>query len=245
VTRLQGVVLTGCVLLAGAGIARANVIEMFTDGAAGWQAWTIDDAGRQQWSPADHGQSGDWRGGFISAPVDAGPNRLYALQPASAEPFGNLTAHTMIVDMKTTGVVDAAGGDPTVRFFLGSWAGGELNYFVSTDAVSWNPNDDDDWTTHEIALIGRNFTRWSAQASGNMSFDEVLAHADEIGLVFTGDIASLSSNGALGFTSGDGATVSVDAFATVSLWDPIPEPATLALLTCGGAALLARRKRPH
>ena len=244
VKKLQAVVLIGWILLAGAGAARANFVETFTDGPGGWQAWTIDDAGWQQPGPVGFAQSDDWRGGFISAPVGSGPDRLYALQPPSAEPFANLPGATLIVDTKTTGLIEAAGeGDtPLVRFFVGSWEDGQLDYFVSTDAASWNPNADVDWTTHEIALIGQNFTRWPHVAAGGKTLEEVLAQPSELGLVFTGGLGSLASNETMGFYSEDGATVSVDAFATVSLWLPVPEPATLWMLAFGGLLLAARRR---
>ena len=141
-----------------------------------------------------------------------------------------------------------------LRFYVGSNAAGS-NYFVSNDTFSWNPNADRSWTTHQVALQAANFVSWPNCSAQSMTFEQVLASADDIGLVYANDTAHFGDNQYLGFSSHPGAVLALDNFGTLGGSDqlgsnqaggssPVPEPASLALLLLGTGLMFRRgRKR--
>lgn len=164
------------------------------------------------------------------------------MQPATADAYGDLTGGTLSLDFLLEGSVESRGGSPTVRFYVGANDGGRNDYFVSSDLVSWNPNHDTGWTNHTIALTSSNFIEWPNQAAHSRTFEQVLADADDIGLVFTGGMDSFRSSRKLGFSSRRGATLSVDNFSVVTS-PSVPEPGTCAVMALGGLGFVLRRRR--
>jgi len=182
--------------------------------------------------------------GYISARmpepkavVDAS-YRLYALGPADVSPYGDLTSDMFLTtDFMAKGTFTVKGdgkGDPipTVRFYIG--AGDD--YFVSNDLFSWNANEDINWTTHQVPLTEDSFIRWPSGAVG-MTFDQILAAPEDIGLVFTGDSSLLEHLWALGFRGTVGSTIYIDNFGIV----PLPGAVVLGLLGLGVAGWRLRR----
>jgi hypothetical protein len=122
-----------------------------------------------------------------------------------------MTGLTMTIDTKVT---DMETGN--AQFYVGR--GGA--YFI--DGL-WAIGADTAWTTHQVALISSNFSRWTGVDSGAYTFEQVLQAPDDIGIFFGGSVAH-----------GSGA-LAVDNFGTV------PEPATMLLLGLG--AVLLRKKK--
>ena len=168
-------------------------------------------------------------GGYISGALSSNSSDLlYGFEPTDLTPYGNLTGLTLTTDFQISGQV--TGPSPAnVRFYVGDYANGQNNYFVTTNAYSWDPNADTSWTTHTVALLAANFETWPNQNAGTLSFAQVIAAPQDIGLVFTDDF---TANSQLGFT-GSGA-IGVDNFGTV-----VPEPSSLALLFSAGLGMLA------
>jgi hypothetical protein len=212
-------------------------LEQFTNGSAGWQAPTVNNSGGVA-LPGAQALLDATGSGCIGATLTQGPNRLFGFQPADARLYQDLPGLRMTVDYMILGAVTGPEA-PMVRFYVGTWTGGS-NYFVSNDAFSWNPNAGADWVTHQVELLSANFIEWPNQASHSKTFDQVIAAPDDIGLVFSG---AFTSNSTLGF-SGSG-TILIDNFGAVDnrAATPVPEPAALALLACGGVWLLAWRRR--
>ncbi|MCX5682739.1 MAG: PEP-CTERM sorting domain-containing protein [Planctomycetota bacterium] len=214
-------------------------LEQFTGGSAGWLAPTVNNSGGVA-MPGVQALLDAAGSGCIGATLTQGPDRLFGFQPADTHLYGDLTGLQMTVDYMALGAVTGP-ETPMVRFYIGSSAGG-ANYFVSNDAFSWNPNAGPDWTTHLVDLVAANFLEWPNQAAHSKTFEQVLAAPDDIGLVFSG---AFTSNSTLGF-SGSG-TILIDNFGVVGNDNratmATPEPATLALLACGGAWLLAWRRK--
>jgi hypothetical protein len=222
-------------------IANANAalyVETFSSNNAGWEAARVNDDGSQTYPAATYNNAGGNPGGYISGSLSSDQPRLYTLDCSyQTSPWGNMTGETLTVDFKIDGTVTGPAG-AMVRFYVGTYTGG-YNYFVTNDTYSWNPNNDTSWTTHQVALLAANFEEWPNQAAHTMTFDQVIAAPQDMGLVFAGN---LTSNTTLGFT-GSGTTLMLDNFGTVST---VPEPATIGLLGLGSLALFgapARIKR--
>jgi hypothetical protein len=152
------------------------------------------------------------------------------LQPASTGLYGDLTGQTMTTDYKIDGTVTGPIG-MKVRFYIGTYIGAS-NYFVTNDTFSWDPNFDTSWTTHQVALLAANFIAWPNQSANSMTFDQVVAAPEDIGLVFAD---GFTNNATLGFI-GSG-MISVDNFGVV------PEPSSIIALVGGLGSLLAFRRR--
>lgn len=232
-------------LLCALGLCRADAIHAFDTGAMDWQAWEINNGGRTRWHEAEHTDAGDPRGGYISADIRQAGWRLYGMQPPNADDFaGTLEiGGALMVETWLEGLVTGPTETPTARFYIGSSEGGS-NYWVSNNLYSWALNDDQQWTGHMVELLETNFLEWPNQASRNKSFAEVLASADDIGLVFTGAAkSSFRSNRTLGVESRHGATLHLDNFGALGPLGAgdIPEPATMSVIVLGAMALVMRR----
>jgi len=207
-------------------------VERFTAGSAGWQAPTVNNGGSVALPNATFMPTGGNSGGYISAMLNQGPDRLFGFQPSDASLFQGLTGLALTTDYKISGAVTGP-DNIMVRFYVGTYTSGN-NYFVSNDLFSWNPNTDTDWTTHQVDLVAANFLEWPNQASHSKTFDQVIAAPDDIGLLFSGNF---TSNSTLGF-AGSG-TIKIDNFGAVNRPASVPEPATIALLAAGGVWMLA------
>jgi len=236
--KILGIAAAAASLLVATTALGGPYVEQFSAGSAGWQAPTVNDGGGVAMPNATFMPTGGNSGGYVSAALTQGLNRLFGFQPADAHLFQGLAGLTLTADYKISGAV--TGPDTAkVRFYVGSFTGGN-NYFVSNDLFSWDPNTGPDWTTHQVDLVAANFLEWPNQAAHNRTFDQVIAAPEDIGLVFSGDF---TSNGTLGFT-GSG-SVGVDNLGAIDKHavTPIPEPATLAFLVFGGVWVLARERR--
>ncbi len=222
--------------------AQGGIIQAFDSGAEGFQVWTVNNGGGQsQLGPQWHATGGNG-GGYISAAIGNMCDRLYDMQPSSAAGYGDLTGLVLTDDTMLDGLVTGPGA-PMVRFYVGSWTGGS-NYFVSRDAFSWNPNMDQSWVSHQVSLLSQNFVRWPNGDAQSRSFQQVIAHPDDIGLVFTGGCGQFGNNGCLGFSSAQGATFRLDNFGAVpASATGVPEPGAACLLCLGSLAMTARRKK--
>jgi len=245
--KILGVLAAAASLLVATTALGGPYLEQFTSGSAGWQAPTVNDSGGVTLPSAqalmDAGGSG-----CIGATLTAGPNRLFGFQPADAHLYQDLAGLRLTVDYMALGAVTGPAA-PMVRFYIGTYSGG-TNYFVSNDAFSWDPNAGSDWTTHTVDLVAANFLEWPNQASHSLTFDQVIAAPEDIGLVFSGNF---TSNSTLGF-SGSG-TLLIDNFGAVprdsngdsngplAMSIGTPEPAALAFLAVGGVWLAAWRRR--
>ena len=209
-------------LLLSAGIAHFDTIPVPDD----WQAYREDqtnavwptDIGNNTNSDFQWVSSGGNGGGYMSANISSNVDyRLNDFQPAtlaiwSGSPSApaNLTGMEATVDTKISGVVTGP-STPMVRFYVGNWDNGG-NYFDSKDEFAWNPNADTAWITHTLALVASNFTAWPYNNPGTMSFDQVIANVEDIGIAFTGPLGSSIDTG---FTSTYGATLGFDNFGLI------------------------------
>jgi hypothetical protein len=233
------------VILGTGAMAWGNIIQDFNSGGAGYRASTVNNGGGiGYFSPTYSGSHGN-NGGYVWAPVDAGSNRLYGFEPGDKSPFADITGMELTVDTKINGRVTGPGSQPTVRFYVGSTAGGS-NYFVTKDTYSWDINQDNSWETHAVELLAQNFLEWPNQATHNLTFADVISHITDIGLVFTDTAANFGNNAFLGFSSHQGTTIKLDNFGVKGGDDEeykcmrIPEPSTAALVILG--ALFMRRR---
>jgi hypothetical protein len=228
------------VILCFGAAAQAMVIEQFTTDNAGWTLSTITNGGVVTDLPADWAGSGGNPDGHLTVDVDAGAARPYAFGLGLTEinPLGDMTGLVLTVDLKTSGAVTGPTANSMVRFYVGTYVEGGNNFFVTSDAFSWDPNGDTQWTTHQVMLLASNFVVWPNQNAGTRTFDQVIADPDAIGLVFAADIASFTSNFTLGFSSTTGAAIAMDNFGVV-----VPEPTTCAAMLLVLGALVPRRRR--
>jgi hypothetical protein len=221
-------------------ISSAALMETFDKNASNWQVWTVNNGGGQKCLAPTYNSIGGNTGGYISTTVSSVSDRIYDFQPADGSIFGDLTGQNLSVDFKIDGLVTNPDG-PKVRFYVGSYEGGN-NYFVSNDTFSWDPNMDIKWATHQVKLNATNFVRWPNCDANSKTFDQVLAKANDIGLVFTGNTQNFNNNSYLGLSSVKGATLGIDNFGTVSSAGQVPEPATLLLLTLGVVSYYRRTR---
>lgn len=215
-------------------VASAEYVETFDSDNAGWYAPTVNNSGDIGWDVASWSATGGNPDGHVYGTVDDDSTRLYVMQPANADAYGDMTGLALTTDYRIDGTVTGPTG-PMVRFYVGCVNGGDnLDYYVTANAYSWNPNGETSWTTHQVALTEDNFIQWPNQVAGIKTFDEIVANPDDIGLVFCND--NFADNTQLGFSSTEGATIYVDNFGTV------PEPATICLLGLGTLGLLRKRR---
>jgi hypothetical protein len=232
--KVIGLFVVAATLFAATAALAGPYLETFNLGSAGWQAPTVNNGGGVTLPNTLFNAAGGNGGGYISATLTLGPDRPFGLQPADAHLFQDLAGLTLTTDYKIDGQVTGP-ANAMVRFYVGTYTGGN-NYFVSADAFSWNPNADQAWTTHTVALAASNFQVWPNQGSYNRTFDQVIAAPEDIGLVFCGNFTTNSTLG----VSGSG-TVMVDNFGATRAEGAIPEPASLAVLGLGAAGLLLQR----
>jgi hypothetical protein len=238
--KMIGIAAAAASLLVATSALGGPYAEQFNSGNAGWQAPTVDNGGGVALPNATFLPTGGYSGGYVSAALTQGPNRLFGFQPADAHLFQGLTGLTLTTDYKISGAVTGP-DNAMVRFYIGSYTGG-INYFVSDNLFSWDPNADTQWATHQVDLVAANFLEWPNQASHSKTFDQVVATPDDLGLVFCG---GFTSNSTLGFT-GSG-SIAIDNFGAGNnrSTTSVPEPAAIALLATGGVWLLAWRRRSN
>ena len=231
-TRLSAAI--SITLLCFSGTASAAFLETFDSNNAGWDTYTIQDNNTQAASAAAWSGSGGNPNGHISMAVDNDATRAYAFAPTLPTSSVDLTGLTLTTDFKMTGSVTAGNNllDPVVRFYIGCYACGGQNYYVSNDIMSWDPNSDISWTTHQVALLAANFTAWTGIHAGTRTFEQVVAGAaQDYGLVFTDGISGhITNSQTLGFASTSGATIAIDNFGA----QVVPVPAAVWLF---GSAL--------
>lgn len=217
--------------------AHAVVIEPFATDNAGWTLSTITNGGSVVDLSADWTAAGGNPDGHLTVDVDTSVARPYAfgIGLTEANPFGDMTGMLLNVDFKTSGSITGPTLNSLVRFYVGTYVEGGSNFFVTSDAFSWDPNADTQWTTHQVALMASNFVVWPNQNAGTRSFEQVIAAPDAVGLVFAADIASFTSNFSLGFSSTTGASIAMDNFGVV-----VPEPTTAAVMLLVLPALAGR-----
>jgi len=181
-------------------LAQAATGEGFPQNSAQWEQVTTNDLGVLASSPARWERAGGNPGGHVSAAVEKGKMRLYALQVPSGRgtPFGDLTGRTLSVDCKLEGTVAGASSAVKAYFFIGYSGGGQERYWVTRDAKSWAPGADKAWTTHQVELAEQNFRVWPNADKGKMSFQEVLKRYNDIGIVFGTDFLSSKQLGIRG-----------------------------------------------
>jgi hypothetical protein len=194
-------------------LAQAATGEGFPKNSGQWEMVTTNDLGVLASSPARWELAGGNPGGHLSAPMEKGKMRLYALQaPSGSETlFGDLTGKTLSVDCKVVGNVDGSSRGVRVHFFIGYTGGGQERYWVTRDEKSWAPGADKEWTTHQVELVERNFRVWPNADKGKMSFQEVLKRYNDIGIVFGEDFLSSEKLGVRGFGN-----FHVDSFGAVA-----------------------------
>lgn len=209
-------------------------METFETGNPGWYTYYIDNMGYPWGEQSTFNATGGNPGGNISANVYNNMNkRLYSFDINGAL-FGDLTGETLKVDYKITGTVTGPGSDGKVRFYIGS---DSSNYFVSTDAYSWDPNAGAGWMTYEISVTSSAFSPWPGQ-TGTKSFEEVAAHPAWIGLVFTD-----GGFNTLGLVSTGGAVIEIDNFGTPPPPSAVPVPGAIWLLGSGLVGLVGLKGR--
>ena len=217
--------------------AAAAYIETFPANNAGWQYGTIKDSGEVTLDEATWQETGG--NGFIVQAASSATNRLYGYQADNVALFGELAGMILTVDLQLTGSINAyAGAEPMVRFYIGSSIDeNSINYFVSNDSFSWNPNGVAGWQSHQVPLVAANFLRWPNADTGDKTFDQVLASANDIGLFFTHASTTFEIFPSLGFY-GEGAAVAIDNFGTV-----VPLPTAIFLLGAGLIRLALSQRR--
>jgi hypothetical protein len=186
-------------------VAMASVIETFDTGSANWNYGygTGFALGTTTWNAA-----GGNPGGHISGTSA----NLYAIWTYDTAAYGDITGLTMTIDTK---VSDAEVG--TAQFYVGR-AG---TYYIDG---TWSIGADTAWTTHSVLLEASHFTPWSG---ATLSFADVLAAPDDIGIFFGGSVAAGAGE------------VLVDNFGV------IPEPASLSLIgIIAGGIYFTRRFFP-
>ncbi|HTZ39545.1 MAG TPA: hypothetical protein VMB77_05285, partial [Syntrophales bacterium] len=140
--------------------AGADFSETFDSGTANWLAPTVNDGGGQTYPAATWvNVGGVGNSGYIKGAVTASSDRLYGLQaPFRTDPstyglFQDLTGKTLSVyynNLSGSGVTGPK--NMTVRFYIGMYDGNKLDYFVTTDAYSWNPNQAAGWNKYQVAV---------------------------------------------------------------------------------------------
>ena len=148
--KMIGIAAAAASLLVATSALGGPYAEQFNSGNAGWQAPTVDNGGGVALPNATFLPTGGYSGGYVSAALTQGPNRLFGFQPADAHLFQGLTGLTLTTDYKISGAVTGP-DNAMVRFYIGTYTSGN-NYFVSNDLFSWNPNTGADWTTHQVDL---------------------------------------------------------------------------------------------
>jgi hypothetical protein len=222
----------GASLLFSAGAAKAAYMETFDSGSAGWGNDIINSSTlaitttASSWSATGGNPNGYIYG---AVPTQASGTAFYGFDasytPSEVAKFGNLTGTTLSANFMTSAanLVTAAGSSAVfARFYVGDGS----SYYLSTDAVSWNPNNDLTWTLHQVAMNSANFFLYN----GSLSFATVIANPTDIGIVFTASQSDIVSSGyILRGMDGSGTTISLDNFGT----DPVPLPGTLMLFGPG------------
>jgi hypothetical protein len=204
-------------------------IETFDANYAGWRTYTIDNSGAlPSGTHAVFNSSPGNPGGYIYGSVpngtDAYNTRLYSFEVSGAG-FGSLLGQTLAVDYRSTGTVNGPSG-ADVRFYLTDGT----NFFVSSSLGG--PNTGGNWTTLMLAVNAGKFTQVGLST---VDFATLAASPGEIGLIFgNGDF---SSNAYVGFSSPDGATISIDNFGVPGA-SPVPIPAACWLLGSGLMGLM-------
>jgi len=226
-------VLLVLVIMLGPAAAHACV-ETFDSGNAGWTTYSINSTGYVTGTGSSFSSTGGNPGGYIFGNVgNSSDNRLYSFE-VSGTATGSLTGETLMVDYRSTGTITGPAG-ANVRFYIAD-AGG-TNYFFSS---AWDANTGGIWTSHTALVDAASFTPWTNN-DGKTTFAQVAANPGWVGVIFTnGDFSSTNN---LGFTSTNGATISIDNFGTP---DPAPMPPAFVLFgPCIAALAVIRRKWKH
>ena len=213
----------------------ANASMTFDADNGGVTTYWIDSTGYIWGTPATYNPTGGNPGGYISGDVVSSVDkRLYGFE-ATAGAFGDLAGKTLTVDYQSTGTVTGPTGGatgPSVRFYIGVSG----NYFVSS--TSWAANTNGSWIPQALTVDTSNFVAWPNQNNGTMTLAQVAASSGYyVGLLFSNGDFSLNSD--LGFTSTNGATISIDNFGTP---DAVPIPAAFWLLGSGLFGLIGIKK---
>jgi hypothetical protein len=197
----------------------------FDDDSYDWTVFRINIFGTVFADPAEWNPDG-----YLAIDVDWNVfDRSFGLA-TGAENWDGIAGGTFTVDYRAQGDITNL-VDKYWRFFVAS---GDT-YYVTTDEMSWSPEDVDAWTTFSVDVMAENFL---PLYDTTMSFDEVLAGADTIGVVFTGSADEFDNVMRLGFSSQYGATMAFDNFSVATA--SVPEPAALVLLAAGGLVALRR-----
>lgn len=176
-------------------------------------------------------------GGYISSTLNGTTDRIYGFAKYGTTSFGDLTGKYLTVDYMTSGTVTGP-AIPLVRFYIGK-TNGISDYWVTTDAYSWDPNSDTSWTTHLVSMIEDNWVKWPNQNTNTTTWSQVLLQYTDIGIVFADGSSFFSDNSKLAFT-GTG-TIGIDNFGASA----VPIPATVWLFGSGliGLIGLGRKKK--
>ena len=215
-------------------------IETFGSDNDGFTTYTIDAPGYPSYvmgTASSFSPTGGNPGGYLYGNVTAGPyDRLYAFELAGSA-TGSLTGQTLSVDYRSTGTITGP-ANAVVSFYITD--AGCTNYFFSSP---WNANTNGSWITESVLIDGggTGFTP-GPNNSGALTFAQIAANPGWVGLIFSNGDFSSDSN--LGFTSANGATISIDNFGTPGPAAPMP-PAFLLFGPCIAALAVIRRKWKH
>lgn len=212
-------------------------IETFGSGNGGFDTYRVTSSGSFTGiSPSTWSATGGNPTGHISGALSTDVNsKLYAFEPGSAAPWGDMTGLYLTTDFRLEG--SGVTSTPALtRFYVGTGN----SFYITNDATSWDPNADTSWATHNVALQSSNFIAWPL-APPTLSFNQVIASPGYIGVLLAE--TSITSGSNIGVV-GSG-TILLDNFGTAA----IPEPSSLALgmlaVIAGFVVGYRKRSRPR